>query len=80
MSGAGDQVNFNPEFGEDKTAAYTVFSLNMGKTFKLNTDDLLYAKVGVENLFDSWYSTFTDWANIPRMGRNFYATLTYNIN
>lgn len=79
MSGAGNQVNFNPEFGEDRTAAYTVFSLNAGKNFKLGDNDLIYAKVGIENLFDTWYSTFTDWANIPRMGRNIYATLTYNI-
>ncbi|WP_343487254.1 TonB-dependent receptor [Allomuricauda sp. d1] len=80
LSGAGDQVNFNPEFGEDKTAAYTVFSLNMGKNFTFGNRNLIYAKVGVENIFDTWYSTFTDWANIPRMGRNVYATLTYNIN
>ena len=80
LSGAGDQVNFNPEFGEDRTAAYTIFSLNAGKNFKLGNRDLVYAKVGVENLFDTWYSTFTDWANIPRMGRNIYATLTYTIN
>ncbi|WP_422858463.1 hypothetical protein ACOKFD_13925 [Flagellimonas sp. S174] len=52
----------------------------MGKTFKLGNQNFLYTKIGVENLFDTWYSTFTDWANIPRMGRNIYATLTYNIN
>ena len=71
LSGAGDQVNFNSGFGEDKTAAYTVFSLNMGKTFKLGNQDLIYAKVGVENLFDTWYSTFTDWANIPSNGTKY---------
>ncbi len=78
IRGAAKQVNFNSDFGEDQTLAYTVFSLNFGKTFYLN-NDLVYAKMGVENLFDKKYSTYTDWKNIPRMGRNFFITLTYSM-
>lgn len=79
MTGAADQTNFNPEFGEDRTDAYTVFSLSFGKTFNINKDDV-YLKAGVENVFDTFYSTYTDWNNIPRMGRNFYMTVSYAIN
>lgn len=79
MRGAADQVNFNPEFGEDRTNAYTVFSLSLGKTFTLN-NDAIYVKAGVENIFDEFYSTYTDWNNIPRMGRNIFATVSYAIN
>lgn len=79
MRGAGRQVNFNPEFGEDETDAYTVFSLTMGKQFSFSEDNL-YVKLGVENIFDEYYSTYTDWKNIPRMGRNFFATVSYAIN
>ncbi len=79
MRGAADQVNFNPEFGEDRTNAYTVFSLSLGKTFNLNNDSI-YVKTGVENIFDEFYSTYTDWNNIPRMGRNIFATVSYAIN
>lgn len=79
MRGAGQQVNFNPEFGEDETNAYTVFSLSIGKEFAFNQDNL-YVKLGVENIFDAFYSTYTDWRNIPRMGRNVFATLSYTIN
>ena len=79
ITGAGKQVNYNPEFGEDQTQAYTVCSLTFGKTFKFNNDSM-YAKFGVENIFDEYYSTYTDWKNIPRMGRNFFLTLSYSIN
>jgi len=79
MRGAADQVNFNPEFGEHRTNAYTVFSLSLGKTFTLN-NDAIYVKAGVENIFDEFYSTYTDWNNIPRMGRNIFATVSYAIN
>jgi len=79
MRGAGQQVNFNPEFGEDETDAYTVFSLTLGKQFSFGLDEL-YVKLGVENIFDAYYSTYSDWKNIPRMGRNFFATVSYAIN
>ncbi|WP_411030755.1 TonB-dependent receptor [Spongiimicrobium sp. 3-5] len=79
LSGAADQVNFNPVFGEDRTDAYTVLSLSLGKTFSFNNDDV-YVKAGVENIFDTYYSTYSDWNNIPRMGRNFYMTVSYAIN
>jgi iron complex outermembrane receptor protein len=79
ISGAAKQVNYNPDFGEDQTPPYTVCSLTFGKTFKFNNDSM-YAKFGVENIFDENYSTYTDWKNIPRMGRNFFLTLSYSIN
>ncbi|MFD0796392.1 TonB-dependent receptor [Maribacter chungangensis] len=79
MRAASDQVNFNPEFGEDRTDAYMVFSLSLGKTFTWNNDNI-FVKAGVENIFDEFYSTYTDWNNIPRMGRNVFATVSYAIN
>ncbi|WP_239985713.1 MULTISPECIES: TonB-dependent receptor [Arenibacter] len=79
ITGAAKQVNYNPDFGEDLTQAYTVCSLTFGKTFNFNNDSM-YAKFGVENIFDENYSTYTDWKNIPRMGRNFFLTLSYSIN
>lgn len=78
MQGAAEQVNFNPEYGEDKTAAYTVFSASFGKNFTLQ-NDAVYVKAGIENIFDTNYSTYTDWQNIPRMGRNIFMTVSYAI-
>lgn len=79
VEGAGNQNNFNPEYGETKTSAYATLSASFGKRFFINDNDL-YLKAGVENIFDTNYSSYTDWKNIPRMGRNFYLTLSYSIN
>lgn len=79
MSGAGKQVHYNPGFGEDQTGAYTIFSLSIGKNFNFNNDRLV-TKLGLENIFDTRYSTYSDWKNIPRMGRNFFVTMSYTIN
>jgi len=35
-------------------------------------------KTGIENVFDTYYSTFSDWNNIPRNGRNFFLNLAFN--
>lgn len=78
MQGATKQVNFNPIFGENQTEAYTVFGLSMGKTF-LISKNTFYVKAGVQNIFDTFYSTYSDWNNIPRIGRNFHFTLSYKI-
>lgn len=79
VEGAGEQNNYNPEYGETKTAAYATLSASFGKRFFINDNDL-FVKAGVENIFDTHYSSYTDWKNIPRMGRNFYLTLSYSIN
>lgn len=79
MDGAGKQRHYNPHYGETRAEAYTVFNANFGKRFLLSENDL-YLKVGVENIFDVHYSTYTDWNNIPRMGRNFYLSAGYTFN
>ena len=79
LSGALEQNNFSPDFGEDRTPAYTLLSLSMGKSFSMG-QDRLYAKMGIENIFDTYYSTYADWNNIHRMGRKFFMTLSYAIN
>lgn len=79
MSGALAQNNFSPEFGEDRSSAYTVFSLSMGKSLTLGGDEVTL-KAGVDNIFDRQYSTYSDWNNIPRMGRNFHMSLSYAFN
>lgn len=79
VRGAGEQVHYNPAYGETKSAAYATLSASVGKRFFINNDDL-YVKGGVENIFDTYYSTYTDWKNIPRMGRNVYLSVSYSLN
>ncbi|QAA81669.1 TonB-dependent receptor [Aequorivita sp. H23M31] len=78
VSGAGEQVNYNPAYGETKTASYATLSASFGKRFFLGNDDL-FVKAGIENILDTYYSSYTDWKNIPRMGRNIYLTIAYSI-
>ena len=79
VEGAGEQINYNPAYGETKTAPYATLSASFGKRFFINENDL-FVKAGIENILDTFYSSYTDWNNIPRMGRNFYLTISYSIN
>ncbi len=79
VEGAGEQINYNPAYGETKTAAYASLSASFGKRFFIRDNDL-FVKAGIQNILDTNYSSYTDWNNIPRMGRNIYATISYSIN
>ena len=79
LEGAAEQTNYNPAYGETKSAAYATISASFGKRFFINDNDL-FVKAGIQNILDTNYSSYTDWNNIPRMGRNIYATISYSIN
>lgn len=79
MRGNATHVNFSPSYGEQRTPAYTIFSASFGKRFSLKHHSL-FVKVGIENIFDTYYVSYADWNNIPRMGRNIYLNLSYIIN
>ncbi|PVH26706.1 TonB-dependent receptor plug domain-containing protein [Sphingobacterium corticibacter] len=74
INGDLSQNNFSPEYGETPTQAYAVFDLSGDYTFNLGKHHLT-VQVGIENMFDSFYTTYADWGNIPRMGRNVFTTL-----
>ena len=76
LEGNGNQSNFSSFYGENETAAYAVLNLNLGNAF-YGKNGRTILKYGIENIFDANYSTFADWNNIPRQGRNFYMNLSY---
>lgn len=76
MIGAGTQINYSKSYGEDKTKKYTIFNFDAGYKFYINNDALIL-KTGIENIFNTYYSTYSDWKNIPRMGRNIFVNLSY---
>lgn len=76
MKGADKQYNFSSYYGEDSTSAYTIFNTNASYNFYFG-GQILYVKAGVQNIFDRYYSTYTDWKNIPRMGRNVFLNVSY---
>ncbi|MCM4159695.1 TonB-dependent receptor [Antarcticibacterium flavum] len=78
IEGAMEQSNFSTGFGENRTPAYTVVNLSASRSLYLNNQRVT-VKAGAENLFDTYYSTFSDWNNIPRRGRNIFVNLNYAV-
>jgi iron complex outermembrane receptor protein len=78
VEGALKQSDYSQEFGENETPAYAVVNLSASQILYLNQQKMTI-KVGAENLFDTYYSTFSDWNNIPRRGRNLFVNLNYVI-
>ncbi len=76
MNGDLAQEKYSPEYGEDRTPAYLIWNLSADYTFGFKN---LHAtlQAGVENLLDEHYSTYADWGNIPRMGRNIFTSLQF---
>jgi len=79
LNGNASQTNYSHEYGEDKTPAFAIINLNLGSNFSLKNGQLIL-KYGVENVLDKNYSTYADWNNISRQGRNFYMNASYIIH
>lgn len=79
VDGNATQNKFSRIYGEDKTPSYTVLNLNLGNSFFVK-DRKMILKYGIENILDKSYSTYSDWNNILRQGRNFYINASYIIN
>ncbi|AZA81784.1 TonB-dependent receptor [Chryseobacterium lactis] len=71
------QLNYSPEYGEDQTPAYTIWNFSMDYTFKIKQFKTV-VQIGAENLLNKYYSTYADWGNIPRMGRNIFTSLKFS--
>jgi len=77
ISVVGSSKNRNSiEFGETQKPAYAIVNIALSKHFSIQKQHLIF-KLGVENLFDHYYSTFDDWFGIPSMGRNIYANVVF---
>lgn len=66
----------SPEFGEIQKPAYMVANVALSNDFSIGNINLV-VKLGVENLFDKYYSTFDDWFGIPKMGRNIFTNVIF---
>lgn len=78
LNGDLEQINYSPEFGEDQTSSYTIWNLSADYTFKIKNKKTV-VQVGAENVLNEFYSTYSDWGNIPRMGRNIFTSLKIDI-
>ena len=72
--GALQQSNINIAFGENVTPSYNIANLRLGYTHRIEKTKVS-ASAGLENIFDLYYHEHLDWGDVPRPGRNLYATL-----
>jgi iron complex outermembrane receptor protein len=79
VQGNATQTQYNTFYGEDRTPAYAILNFTSGYLFHIEKSKL-YAKVGMENILDTYYSTFSDWNNIPRKGRNFFLNIAFTFH
>lgn len=77
FSGDFEQINYSPAYGEDLTPSYAFMNLSANYAFNIHQFKTVL-QVGAENLFNQYYSTYADWGNIPRMGRNIFTSLQIN--
>jgi iron complex outermembrane receptor protein len=74
--GNATQSQFSPYYGENETPDYAVLNTSVGYSFYIETNKW-NVRAGVENVFDTYYSTFSSWNNIPSQGRNFVLNLNF---
>lgn len=64
-------------YGETRTPAFAVLDWNANYDFYL-MKNILNTSIGIENILDTDYTTYSDWNHLPNPGRNFYVHLTYS--
>ncbi|MGJ5641726.1 TonB-dependent receptor plug domain-containing protein [Formosa sp. S-31] len=77
ITGNGNQNRYSSYYGETKTADYAILNLNFGHNIPLKQNRIIL-KYGIENLLDTYYSTYANWNNIAQQGRNFYTNISYS--
>lgn len=76
--GAAKHTAISSYYGELPVDAYTLLHLSVRKTLHLHRfSKQVYINLGVDNLLDKTYTTFSDWNRIPQMGRNFYTNVMF---
>lgn len=77
VQGDAKQRDYSPEYGESKTPSYAIWNASVDYSFYVKDVKATF-QLGAENLLDAYYSTYADWGNIPRMGRNIYTSVKLN--
>lgn len=70
--------DFAPQYGESETAAYAIINANLGYQLSFGKTKI-FTRIGVENILDRFYTTYSDWNQIPRPGRNYFVNLNFNL-
>ena len=78
LRGHARQTNYGAKYGETQTPAWTVVDITAETDLKWLTGKSIDStlRLGVENLFDHRYTTYSDWCGISQKGRNIFISLT----
>jgi iron complex outermembrane receptor protein len=78
VQGNATQTQFSSAYGEDRTPAYAIINVSSGYSFSWHQSKTIL-RMGIENVLDTHYSTFSDWNNIPRKGRNLFLNISIGL-
>lgn len=78
INGNSKHQNYASFYGENQTSDYIIFGINTSYKFVFNKT-ALRVTAGVENILDRHYTTFADWNNIPRSGRNIFLNAVFEL-
>ncbi|MBQ7141983.1 MAG: hypothetical protein IJR84_02835 [Bacteroidaceae bacterium] len=78
LRGNGKQVNYGKKYGETVTPAWVIGNISGEYTLSIHKYALTL-RVGVENIADKRYTTYSDWCDIPQKGRNLYTNLSVQL-
>ena len=78
VKGHARQAKYGKKYGETETTAWTIVNLSANYQFTIHNSQFTI-RTGVENLFDKYYATYTDWCHIPQKGRNIYLNLSFEL-
>ena len=78
VKGHARQAKYGKKYGETETSAWTIVNLSANYQFTIHNSQFTI-RTGVENLFDKYYATYTDWCHIPQKGRNIYLNLSFEL-
>lgn len=78
LKGNARQSQYGEKYGETGTPAFTIANVSVSRTFTLPAADITL-RIGVENLLDKYYTTYSDWNKIPQKGRNIYANVDVSL-
>ncbi|SEJ20451.1 iron complex outermembrane recepter protein [Myroides marinus] len=78
LKGNAVKNNAAEAYGEVRTPSYAIVDWNANYEFHIKKQSLNVG-IGVENILDTYYSTYADWNKIPNPGRNFFVNLSYKL-
>lgn len=78
MHGSAKHSQHALAYGENTTVDYAILGASTSYTMRWDKS-VINMQLGVENILDTYYTTFSDWNNIPRAGRNVFVNIEFEL-